>query len=53
LKNRGVINKVAQLRRAIKEEWDKLTMEEISKACAKMTARKEALYKSRGRPIPF
>jgi DDE superfamily endonuclease len=53
LNNRGVINKVGQLRRAIEEEWDKLTMEEINKACATMTARIEALYKSGGKPIPF
>jgi hypothetical protein len=53
LKNRGVINKVGQLRRAIEEEWDKLTMEEINKACATMTARIETLYKSGGKPIPF
>jgi hypothetical protein len=53
LKNRGVINKVGQLRRAIKEEWDKLTMEEINKACATMTARIEALYKSGGSQFPF
>jgi hypothetical protein len=53
LKNRGVINKVGQLRRAIEKRWDKLTMEEIKKACATMTARIDALYKSRGKPIPF
>jgi hypothetical protein len=53
LKNRGVINKVGQLRRAIKEEWDRLTMEEINKACATMTARIEALCKSGGSQFPF
>ena len=53
LKSRGVIYSVDQLRCAIQEEWDKLTMEEINKACSTMTARVEALYEYGGKPIPF
>ena len=35
----GLINNVDQLRRAIEKEWEDLTMEEINRACARMTVR--------------
>jgi hypothetical protein len=52
LKSRGVIFDVAVLRRAIQEEWDKITIKEINKAISMMPAKLKALMANEGRPIP-
>jgi transposase len=53
LKNQGPIFETAELRRAIQEEWDKITLEEINKAIATMPDRVAALNSRNGIPIPF
>jgi hypothetical protein len=53
LKNRGLIRDVTELRRAIEEEWDKITLKEINKAINTMPERVTALNKRNGLPIPF
>ena len=53
LKNRGLIRDVTELRRAIEEEWDKITLEEINKAISTMPERVAALNERNGLPIPF
>jgi stalled ribosome rescue protein Dom34 len=53
LKNRGPILEPADLRRAIKEEWDKITLEEINRAISTMPERVTAVLERDGAPIPF
>ncbi|ERF71608.1 hypothetical protein EPUS_00597 [Endocarpon pusillum Z07020] len=53
LKSRGVIFEEAILRRAIQEEWDKITIEEINRAISTMPDRVAALNERNGRPIPY
>jgi hypothetical protein len=53
LKNRGPILKPADLWRAIKEEWDKITLEEINRAISTMPERVNAVLERDGAPIPF
>jgi transposase len=53
LKGRGLIFDVAVLRRAIQEEWDKITIKKINKVISTMPARVKALRASKGRPIPY
>ena len=53
LKSRGVIFEEAILRRAIQEEWDKITIKEINKAISTMPDRVAALNERNGRPIPY
>ncbi|KAF7510840.1 hypothetical protein GJ744_005940 [Endocarpon pusillum] len=53
LKNRGLIDDPTELRRAIEEEWDKITLEEINKAIATMPDRVAAVNERNGLPIPF
>ena len=53
LKSKGVIFKEAILRRAIQEEWDKITIKEINKAISTMPDRVAALNERNGRPIPY
>jgi hypothetical protein len=53
LKNRGLIRNATELRRAIEEEWDKITLEEINKAISTMPERVTALNERNGLPIPF
>ncbi|ERF69939.1 hypothetical protein EPUS_05483 [Endocarpon pusillum Z07020] len=53
LKNRGLITDPEELRRAIEEEWDKITLEEINKAIATMPKRVAAVNERNGLPIPF
>jgi hypothetical protein len=38
LKNRGPIFETSELKRAIQEEWDKITLVEINEAIATVTA---------------
>ena len=42
-----------ELRRAIEEEWDKITLEEINRAIAIMPERVTAVRERDGLPIPF
>ena len=49
---RPVIDPV-ELRRAVKEEWDKITLEEINKAIASMPDRGAAVNEHNGLPTPF
>jgi hypothetical protein len=53
LKNRGLIRDATEFRRAIEEEWDKITLEEINKAISIMPERVIALNERNGLPIPF
>ena len=53
LKNRGLILDATELRRAIEEEWDKITIDDINKAISSMPARVAALNERDGLPIPF
>ncbi|KAF7501995.1 hypothetical protein GJ744_001009, partial [Endocarpon pusillum] len=53
LKSRGVIFEEAVLHRAIQEEWDKLTLDEINRAISTMPDRVAALNERNGRPIPY
>ena len=53
LKSRGVIFEEAVLRRAIQEEWDKITLDEINKAISTMPDRVAVLNERNGRPIPY
>jgi hypothetical protein len=53
LKNRGPILKSAELRRAIKAEWDKITLKEINRAISTMPERVKAVLERDGVPIPF
>ncbi|KAF7507204.1 hypothetical protein GJ744_010886 [Endocarpon pusillum] len=53
LKSRGVIFEEAVLRRAIQEEWDKITLDEINRAISTMPDRVAALNERNGRPIPY
>ena len=41
------------LRRAIKEEWDKITLEEINRAISMMPKRVTAIRERDDAPIPF
>jgi transposase len=53
LKSRGLIDNATVLRRAIEEEWDKITIEEINKAIASMPERVAAVRDRDEAPIPF
>jgi hypothetical protein len=53
LKNRGLITDPEELRRAIEEEWEKITLGEINKAIATMPDRVAAVNERNGLPIPF
>ena len=53
LKNRGLILDPTELRRAIEEEWDKITLEEINEAINSMPKRVAAINERDGLPIPF
>jgi hypothetical protein len=52
LKNQGLIFDSLELKRAIQEEWDKITLAEINKAIATMPQRVAALNSRNGIPIP-
>jgi transposase len=53
LKNRGLILDGTELRRAIQEEWDNITLEEINRAIESMPKRVADLNERNGLPIPF
>jgi DDE superfamily endonuclease len=53
LKNRGPIFDSSELKRAIQEEWDKITLAEINEAIATMPERVATLNSRNGIPIPF
>jgi hypothetical protein len=53
LKNRGLILDPTELRRAIQEEWDNITLEEINRAIDSMPKRVAELNERNGLPIPF
>jgi hypothetical protein len=53
LKNRGLILDLTELRRAIEEEWDKITLEEINKAISTMPDQVAAIRERDGLPIPY
>lgn len=53
LKNRGLILDPADLRTAIVQEWDKVTVEEINKAVSSMPNRVKATQEQDGLPISF
>jgi hypothetical protein len=53
LKNWGPIFDPSELKRAIQEEWDKITLAEINKAIAMMPERVTAVNSRNGIPIPF
>jgi hypothetical protein len=53
LKNRGLILDPTELRRAIEEEWDKITLDEINKATTTMPDRVAAVNERNGLPIPY
>jgi DDE superfamily endonuclease len=53
LKNRGLILDPTDLRRAIQEEWDKITLEEINKAINSMPNRVAAVNERNRLPTPF
>jgi hypothetical protein len=53
LKNRGVIFQTEMLKRAIQEEWDKITIEEINKAISTMPDRVTCLNERFGKAIPY
>jgi transposase len=53
LKNRGLILDPTELRGAIEEEWDKITLKEINEAISTMPDRVAAVNERDGLPIPF
>jgi hypothetical protein len=53
LKNRGPIFDIDELRRAIQEEWDKITLDEINKAVSTMPERVRSIRDREGCPIPY
>jgi DDE superfamily endonuclease len=53
LKNRGLILDGTGLRRAIQEEWNNITLEEINRAIDSMSKRVAELNERNGLPIPF
>jgi hypothetical protein len=53
LKNRGLILDRIELYRAIQEEWDNITLEEINRAIESMPKRVAELNKRNELPIPF
>jgi transposase len=53
LKNRGLILDPTDLRRAIEEEWDKITLEKINEAIATMPDRVTSVLERDGLPIPY
>ena len=53
LKSRGVIFEEAVLCRAIQEEWDKITLDEINRAISTMSDRVAVLNERNGRPILY
>ena len=53
LKSRRVIFEEAILHRAIQEEWDKITIEEINRTISTMPDRVAALNERNGCPIPY
>jgi transposase len=53
LKTRGPIFDSTELRKAIEEEWDKITLQEINKAISSMPDRVTAVRGGDGRPIPY
>ena len=53
LKNRGLILDPADLRRAIQEEWDEITLKEINEAVNSMPKRVADVNERNGLPIPF
>ena len=53
LKNRGIFFDKSELRRAIEEEWEKITFQGINKAISTMPARVAALMASNGGSIPY
>ena len=53
LKSRGVIFEEIILCRAIQEEWDKFSIDEINRAISTMPDRVAVLNERNGRPIPY
>jgi transposase len=53
LKTRGIFFDKSELRRAIEEEWDKITLQEINELISTMPARVAALMASNGGSIPY
>ena len=53
LKNRGVFFNKEDLRRAIEEEWDKISLEEINKLISTMPARVQAVLARNGGSTPY
>ena len=53
LKNRGVFFNKLDLRRAIEEEWDKISLEEINESISTMPARVQALLARNDGSIPY
>jgi transposase len=53
LKNRGLILDGTELRRAIQEEWDNITLEEINRAIDSMPKRVAELNERNGLPTSF
>jgi transposase len=53
LKNRGPIFDSSELKRAIQEEWDKITLVEINEAIATIPERVATLNSRNRIPIPF
>jgi DDE superfamily endonuclease len=53
LKNRGLILDPTELRRAIQEEWDNITLKEINRAIESIPERVTELNERNGLPIPF
>jgi hypothetical protein len=53
LKSRGLILDPTELRRAIEDEWDKITLKEINEAIASMPDRVTCVLERDGLPIPY
>ena len=53
LKNRGLIVDSNDLRNAIVEEWDRITLEDINKVVSTMPDRVKCLRQRDGCPIPY
>jgi hypothetical protein len=53
LKNRGLILDLTELHRAIKKEWDKITLEEINKAISTMPDPVTAIRERNGLHIRY
>jgi hypothetical protein len=53
LKTRGLILDPTELRRAIEDEWDKITLKEINEAIASMPDRVTCVLERDGLPIPY